>query len=184
MKTGFLDLLPPERIRANVRDHYTRLATVALVLFTLLVIVAAMLLFPSYRFVTDSLHNQRAMLEKQNENNALAEPAVAKRIKDVQAEQIQMLDLKDVPSASATVRSLLDIPYRGVRLSSIAYTAPTDAKKAIVLTVSGTAENRERLQTYQQTLQAATFIASADLPISAYAKDTEIPFAIVVTLAP
>jgi len=57
-----------------------------------------------------------------------------------------------------------------------------DGKK--ILSVSGTAANREALRTYQLALQGAPFTLTAALPVSAYAKDSDIAFTITITLSP
>jgi hypothetical protein len=52
------------------------------------------------------------------------------------------------------------------------------------LSVSGIAVTRGALRAYQLALQSAPFAVAANLPVSAYAKDTDIAFTITVTLTP
>jgi Tfp pilus assembly protein PilN len=52
--------------------------------------------------------------------------------------------------------------------------------------ISGIADTREDLRSYESALSALPFVTNADLPISDYAKASAIPFTITLTgsLAP
>ena len=91
--------------------------------------------------------------------------------------------LADIPSASGIFRTVLAVSRPGITLSGFAYT-PAGDKAPRVLILSGAAATRDALRSYQLALQGASFALSATLPVSAYAKDTDIAFAITVTLAP
>ena len=81
------------------------------------------------------------------------------------------------------MNNVLVIPRPGIVLSGFDY-EPSVGKSAGTLAVSGTATTRDALRNYQLALEGASFARSADLPVSAYAKDTDITFTITVTLTP
>jgi hypothetical protein len=81
------------------------------------------------------------------------------------------------------IRDLLAVAHGGITLSAINYVRGVGADQSM-LTVSGTATTRDALRVYQHALQDARFAQSAELPVSAYAKDSSIPFSIDITLVP
>ena len=81
------------------------------------------------------------------------------------------------------MRAVLAISHPGITLSGFDY-VPGAGKNPGTLAISGTAATRDTLRNYQTALQSAPFAVTANLPVSAYAKDTGIPFSITVTLAP
>ena len=92
--------------------------------------------------------------------------------------------LARAPSASAIARSALAIPRPGIALSGFEYAPRTADARQGTLIVSGIAATRDALRNYQLALERAPFARSASLPVSTYAKDSNIAFAITVTLAP
>ncbi len=67
-------------------------------------------------------------------------------------------------------------------LTNIVYT-PSRGGVHGGIAVSGTAATRDALRQYQLALQNAAGVQSADVPVSAYAQDANIPFTVTVTLA-
>jgi hypothetical protein len=47
--------------------------------------------------------------------------------------------------------------------------------------ITGSAATRTALQSFKEELASLPFVTSADLPISAFAKESDIPFSITVT---
>ncbi len=179
-----LNLLPPERMQHLLRAYHVRLAVVGLLFGTSLIAVAALLLLPAYRFATDSLQAQRVLLESREAAATTAQPDLTERLEALEHNEKLLLALRGVPSASATIRQTLEVPHVGVRVVSISYTPPTEKQTSIALIVSGIATSRDALQAYERAFKAAPFVTSVNLPLSAYAKDTAIPFAITITFAP
>jgi hypothetical protein len=90
------------------------------------------------------------------------------------------------------VRSALAIAHPGITLSGFVYTAATTGgtKQAktvrptpATLAITGVAKTRDALRNYQLALEDAPFALRADLPVSAYAEETDAPFTITITLA-
>jgi|SRR3989344_505444 len=179
-----IDLLPLERQQALSRKYFMRVCVVATVFVTILTVVAGALLVPNYIFLTQSISAKQGQLA--NVDSILSstnESALSEHLETLFGESAQIIALGNAPSASATIRTVLAIPRPGVSLSGFEYSR-ADGKIPGALIVSGIAATRDALRSYQVELSGAPFAAAANLPVSAYAKDTNIAFNITVTLAP
>ncbi len=178
------NLLPPERQRAIFRNYLMRFSVVAAFLTVALVCAAALLLLPTYVFLAKSSVAKKGHLASiESALSAADEASLSARLSALASDATQLSALRDAPSGSAVIRQALAVPHPGVILSGFTYT-PTAPKKPGTLAISGTAATRGALRAYQLALQSTAFATSADVPVSAYAKDTDIAFAITVTLAP
>ncbi|MBI4088592.1 hypothetical protein HY415_00670 [Candidatus Kaiserbacteria bacterium] len=184
MHNELTNLLPLERQGAFLRNYFLRLSVIFALLVSALVFISAVLLLPTYVFLAKSAGTKEAHLT--NIESALSsadEKELSARLTALTRDAAALNALADVPSASGIFRTVLAVPRPGITLSGFAY-APAGDKAPRVLTFSGVAATRDALRSYQLALQGAPFALSATLPVSAYAKDTDIAFAITVTLAP
>ncbi len=178
------NLLPPERERALSRSYSLRFGVVVALLLTALALIAALLALPTYVFLSKSAAAKEAHLA--NIESVLSpadEKALAAHLAALSSDAAILIALGRAPSASATIRAALSVPRPGISLSGFAYT-PAALKNPGKLAVSGVAATRDALRNYQIALSSTPFAASADLPVSAYAKDADIAFTITMTLAP
>ena len=178
------NLLPPERSRLVQRSYFLRLGVVASILGIVLVVVAAVLLLPSYLYLAQAeqvkqehLASVKAALARLNESQLVA------RLGSLTKDTAAIDALGKAPSVSGVVRDALGVSRQGITIANLSYVPPR-GKTLATLTIAGTAKTREALHAYQAALQSAPFAASADLPVSAYAQATDIPFTITVTLSP
>lgn len=184
MYNELTNLLPPERQRALSREYFLRLGVVAVVLLSLLTLTSAVLLLPTYVFLAKSASAKETRLATIESSLSSADgTALSLRLAALSSDAAILTALAGAPSVSAVVRTVLTVSRPGVTLSGFVYT-PAEDKTPGTLTISGTAATRDALRSYQLALQSAPFALSATLPVSAYAKDTNITFAIIVTLAP
>lgn len=184
MRNERTNLVPIERRRAFFRVYLLRLGVVISVLATALTAAAGVLLIPSYVYLvsvertkTDRLANIETTLASGDEAQ------LSERLAALSSDADILFTLRDTPSASATLRSLLGVSRPGIVLAGVSY-VPDDGGKRGTLAVTGTAETRSALRAYQLALQSAPFAHGAELPVSAYAKDSNIPFTVTVTLVP
>jgi hypothetical protein len=176
------NLLPRSSVRGLRRQYFVRLATVALGLGVVGLFVHSVLLFPSYLYTRSETKRLQAELDQLAASaSSLEEKEINARIKSVQDDIAYLGRLDTQPAASAAVRALISVPRAGVTLSGFTYTAPTPASKEAQMTVTGTAATRDSLRLYVDSLKRLSFISKADLPISAYAKESQIPFTITLT---
>lgn len=184
MRNDFTNLLPIERRHALRRDYFLRLAVVTILLITALVLAAGALLVPAYVFLVQSAHAKAARLvtiEAALSSNDDA--GLSTRLATLARNAATLAKLADAPSVSSTLRETLGVAHPDVALTSFIYTSAT-TKTPATLALSGIAATRNALRGYQLALQGASFIRSADLPVSAYAKDTNNVFTITVILTP
>lgn len=179
-----IDLLPLERRRALARDYFLRLGAVALLFAVALVLTAALLLVPTYVFLAKSSGAKQARLASMESTlSSFDDAALSARLSALKSNTSALAALARAPSASATARSTLAISRPGITLSGFEYVPTTGARPGTII-VSGIAATRDALRGYQLALERAPFVRSADLPVSTYAKDRNIPFTITVILTP
>lgn len=184
MNDGLTDLLPYERQSALARDYYLRLATIVMIFAGALVIIATLLLVPTYVYLAMTTRVKEVQLANIQSSLSLSdEKELSARLASLTEQTNFLLALEKASSASATTREALAISRPGIALSGLSYTPAADTKSA-TLVISGTAATRDSLRRYQLALEEASFAEAADLPVSAYAKDSNINFAITVTLSP
>ncbi|MDE2058069.1 MAG: hypothetical protein KGI78_04490, partial [Patescibacteria group bacterium] len=181
--TPRFDLLPPERERALRRSYVRRLFVVAALALAFEAVAACVLLAPTYRYLAGARERETARLAGLTKAVSTAEgSALAKRYDGLEADAAAIEALGATASASAVLRDALAVPRAGVALTSLAYDRG-GGKRPGVLTVGGVAASRDDLRAYELALGGAPGFASADLPVSSFAKDANIPFTITVTLA-
>ncbi len=177
------NLLPPERLHALVSSYYARLAVVGLGLFVVVLLAAAALLSPSYVYLRETLAIKEALLGQSGGEDAGEESLLAARTAALTQRARILTNVVQGRSASSLLREVLAAPRSGVTLVGLNYTSATDNKPGTLL-LSGTALSRDQLRNYQLALMGMPFAASVDLPVNAYAKDTNIPFSMTVALKP
>ncbi len=181
MQPNLTNLLPENRLRALARGYVFRVVVVASVLLTLLGIVHALLLFPSYIYLHQKVRAHTAELADLNARAvATDQGAIEARIGAIEASAKQLTLGAKQPTASGAVRAVLAAPRAGIKITAVTYT-PSPAKGIHRMTLAGVASTRDTLRTYVQTLSALPFIKAAELPISAYAKETAIDFTITLS---
>lgn len=177
-----INLLPSDRVRALARDYYLRLAVVTLWFITALTIGATVLLVPAYLLLTSSEGGKQARLDSLwSSASSVDEAALVARLAVLSADTAILVALAKQPSVSGIIRDALLIPRGGITLSDFSY---VPAEEGGALTITGVASTRNALRGYQLALQSAPFATAVNLPVSAYAKDADIDFAISVTLKP
>ncbi len=176
------NLLPRSAKRALRRQYFVRLVTVALGLGVFVIAVHAALLVPTYLYAHAEAARQQAELDRIAESVSSAEEKEVKnRIASVQSDIEYLGRLSALPTASGAIHAILLVPHGGIRLSGFTYAGPDGTAAAAKMTVSGTASTRDALRQYVDSLSSLPYVSSADLPISAYAKDSAIPFTITLT---
>jgi hypothetical protein len=188
MTNDLTNLLPEERHHTLRREYFWRLMVVAAVLAIALIAAAAILLVPTYLYLSSEVGVREAALTQATAALASSDEAALSARLDALTKNADILEaLGNAPSASAVVRSTLSVSRPGVTLTGFTYTAAAGTEKSptpATLLVSGVSATRDALRNYQIALQGASFVKGADLPVSAFAKDSEIPFTITLTLAP
>lgn len=177
MSVELTNFLPEERLRAQRADYRYRLATLALIGLAVLVVVHGILLIPSYMYVADKNDALRARIASFDANAQTAGAGNAGALAHTQADAGRLSVLAATTPASDLVRAILAVGRPGIVLESFAYSAGNDPR----LVLTGTATTRDALRAYDVALAGLPYVKSADLPLSAFAKDSNIDFSITLT---
>lgn len=184
MNNELTNLLPAERQKKLSRDYIIRMSAVASALVTALVLSATVLLVPTYVFLNGNAAAKKMHLARiESALSSTDEKTLSARLAALSTNATTLIALSNVRSISVIVREMLAVSRPGITLSSFSY-APSTENGSGTLIVSGSSATRDALRSYQLALQGASFALSAVLPISAYAKDSNISFTITVTLSP
>jgi hypothetical protein len=181
MSNLLTNLLPPERIAKMSREYLYRVITVAALAATLIVIANGALLLPSYLYIRGqaALANER-LSALSAERAASGYDDLSSRIEALSNSVDELTSLAAVHTGSEAIRALLALPRTGIALSSFTYEPGEGGDGKMVL--SGTAATRESLRAFDASLSELAFVKSSDLPLSAYAKESDIPFTITLAL--
>jgi len=184
MHKELTNLLPLARQHAVRRDYFVRLAVIMLWFVSALTLAAAVLLIPTYVFLVGSASGKEARLATINATLSSAdESALSARLLALSQNAKTLTTLADVPSVSGIIREMLMIGRPGITISGLQYTPPS-GKNLGAMTISGVAATRDALRKYQLALSSSSLVRTADLPVSAYAKDSDIEFTISIKLVP
>lgn len=181
MSHDVTNFLPPDKRQAFKRGYFLRLGILALFLIAFLVLAHGVLLIPSYLYAKDL----KAQAQTQLSARSLAaleegEEGISARLERLETQAETLATFFRSPTATERFNQVLDVPSAGITLTtlSIDMTGEGEGRMRIV----GRASSREVLREYYLALSSLSFIAQADLPLSAYAKETDIDFAIDVTI--
>lgn len=181
MSLDVINLLPPERKRAFRRGYFLRLATLSVILLAALVVVHGVLLLPSSIYLSVVRDAKERELAAVKESVAADTSVTSIRLAKLKADAKYLTRLADTPTASAAVQAVLLIPRQGVRITSITFAPAVGNAANGVMTISGISATREALRSYNLALSAAPYVSKAELPISSYAAESNIPFTITLT---
>ncbi len=185
MRNDLTNLLPHERRDALSRDYFLRLGVVVVLFATALTLMSMVLLLPTYVLLAKSAGVKKAHLVNiESVFSSADEAALSARLATLSSNAATLAAISDAPFVSAIIRAVLAISHPGITLSGFSYVPATEKSAGNALILSGFSATRGALRNYQLALQEAPFALSAVLPVSAYAKDSDIAFTITVTVAP
>lgn len=167
--------LLPEEYRKKLQTEYRiRLAVIGLIGILALAIISGVFVFPTYLRVTTE--NSISQLQKQALEKQIAIQTGQNSSNDIKSiKQNLSIATLDQRSVIKVISAVVQTQSSSIKLTSFSYTYNP---KASTLMISGIALDRQSLQTFQKKLSAQSIFKSADLPLSDYAKDANIPFSI------
>jgi hypothetical protein len=182
MSHNLINLLGEDRVNALRRDYFLRLAAVAIFLLALLTIIHGIFLFPSYLSLSQKyLVKQTELAEANAKLEDTKQNEVTARLSALKGDATYLARLAKAPSASAVVRAVLLVPHTGIHVSTISYASATKSTGTGKMMITGVAATREALRAFDLALSNLPFVANADLPISAYAQESNINFTVTLT---
>lgn len=180
MEPELTNLLPEERARSLRQLYFLRLTVVSILLLSGVAIVHGVLLLPSYLYVRAQIEERTTALATLTAAlTGSEELEISSRVAALTEDSAYLARLATVPKASTAISAIIALPRPGIRLTGFSF-APKEGEEA-TMTVSGVAATREALRTFEQSLSDEPYISTADLPISAYAKERDIAFTITLT---
>jgi hypothetical protein len=183
MNSELTNLLPIERQKDLRREYFFRMGVVIIVSISLLTLIASVLLIPTYVFLSGDVKAKKEQLENiKSQFSSSDEASLSSRLAALSSDAASLIALSNTKSVGTIIRGILAIPHPGISLLNFSYVTPSGLNSKAV-TISGISATRSSLRNYQLSLQSDPSVLSAVLPVSAYAKDTEIAFTITITLA-
>lgn len=181
MDTELTNLLPLDRMRAFRREYFFRLLTVFVVGCGLLVFAWGFLLLPSYMYLSKTIAAKEATITAlgnafKNADQQAADTELSTLVHNA----AYLNSLSKESSVSAALAAILALPRPGVKVTGFSF-VPPKGSTAGTLSVSGVAASRDALRSYNLALEAVPGVTSADLPVSAYARESNITFTITLT---
>ncbi|OGG81302.1 hypothetical protein A3H77_00770 [Candidatus Kaiserbacteria bacterium RIFCSPLOWO2_02_FULL_56_11] len=175
------NLLPEVNVRAFRRSYFTHLFIVATIMLLVLMGIHSVLLMPTHLLLSSHIETREEQLEFLATSGISEEEATLQERLATLAETAERIGaLRTAPSAVSTVADVLAVDRTRVTLSGLSYGARGGEGPSVTLT--GVANTREDLRRYQLAFQSMPFVAVADLPVSTYAKEAQIPFTITLVL--
>lgn len=187
MNNDLINLLPTERLRMLSRDYIFRVGVTVAILVTIVTLVMAILLIPTFVLLEWGAKAKSSHLASiESSISSVDEAKLSSRLSALSENVAALVALSKTQTVSSVVRDVLTISRPGIVISGFVYAPATTPNKGQTktLAISGSASTRDALRDYQLALQNAPAILSATLPVSAYAKDSDIPFTITLTLSP
>lgn len=176
MSHDVTNFLPSDKLRAFRRGYFLRVGTLAVFLLVFLVVTHGVLLIPAYLYAQDLKSQAEAQLSARS-LEALGEEheGITGRIELLETAAKTLIAFLAPTTATERFESILALPTLGITLSSLS----VDQNR---MRITGSAVSREALREYHLALSALPFVAQADLPLSSYAKETDIVFAIDISI--
>lgn len=176
------NLLPRSGQRALRRGYFLRLINITVWLAVIALCIHGILLAPAYLYARAEVKREQTELNRISSSSSTAEErSIQTHIASVKGDITYLGRLATLPTASGAIRAVLQVPHSGIQITGFTYTAPSGTSHTAQMSVTGTANTRDGLRQYAQALGQLSYVSNADLPISAYAKDSDIPFTITLT---
>lgn len=171
-----LNLLPEQKRKIIKQEYFLRFFTVFSVFMIAIVVTCIILLLPSY-YVTirneTLLKNDVKALDKPVDEGEVTLKRQAKEA-DAYVEILSKSGPKHDPSFYFD--RVFSLKNSGIRIDSFSYN-----EKSIY--VRGISSSREDLITFSDFIKADDFFKSVDLPISSFAKNQDISFALTIGIS-
>ncbi len=175
-----MNLLPDARKKVLMHLYALRLGVVAAYMLTGVLISTVVLMVPAYLYFHQAVEQRSQELAGLGQELAgVEEQQVSARVKTLNANAVYLTQGASKTSVSAVVRALTAVPHPNVRIHGISFSQGAPGKPSTVM-LSGSAATREALRTYVSSLKALSYVTTVDLPINAYAKETDIEFSLTL----
>jgi len=172
-------LLPEKAVNKARREYSLRRIFVSMILLSVLFIFSGVATLPSFIFALEKKNAALFTLSSLDDR-----PDVDNTDLEAWAEQIKTKLTATLPNDSPDqpytyFQKILAKKTSGVTLTGFVWTRQNNGNKSIRL--NGVAKTRQDLLSFQSSLSESGDWAQADLPVSAIARELDIPFEITLT---
>lgn len=173
-----MNLLPTARIKILTRLYAVRVGVVSAAMLSLVLVMHSTFMVPTLVEVQSVVRARERAVATLNEYLARSEDKQVRERATQITERAGRLALGvRTHTTSSVLRQTLAVPHAGVRIAGVSFTPGVSAKMVLV----GVASSREALRAYVAALGTLPYVSNVDLPITAYAKETNIEYTITLT---
>ena len=173
-----MNLLPDTRKQRLTRFYFVRVGVVCALMLAGVFFIHATLMVPTYlHFAQNAADSTVALSELTGRLADSKEQEIGSRMASLSERTSYLATATHGATASGALRAFVAMPHKGVHITSFAFIEGKEAR----LTITGVAASRETLRAYAGALATLPYVSGVDLPISAYAKESDIPFTVTVT---
>jgi heme exporter protein D len=176
-------LLPEKEIRALKKEYRIRFFVVLLFFVSFAVFVGIVSLIPSYVF--SYMQEKQALNDLQSLQDSRRErgtDAIMKDLSDTQQLVNKLKNRHDPIVFSQVIAEIIERKSSQVALNSFQINQSSTASSTLDVSIQGTAQTRDSLLAFRESLEQNPFISKIDLPISDLAKSRDISFALKLTI--
>ncbi len=174
-----INLIPPAAKKAIIRDYWLRVTAVALFALSVVLFALAALLVPAYVLISSQLTSLEAAAASQSADVSVFKD-VEVEVKEAN-EVARMLQFEKTTLQNfALINTFETIAPRSITIDGVLIARNREVFS--VLTVTGVAADRSALVAFRDAVVADERFQSAELPLSNFAENKDIPFSINIEL--
>lgn len=174
-----INLIPNEEKKKKVQDFYFRLAVVFLAILGFSMVIASVMILPSYflSLVKKNLIGTKLEIQK-NEPIPLLDQRILTTVSDLENKLtlIENIRKNKYIVSEQVIQEVLSKKMSDIKITEITY--DNVALKGKSINVSGTAPNRERLLLFRKAFEEDSTFKEVNLPISNFIKGSNIRFSL------
>jgi hypothetical protein len=177
-----INLIPIKDRKEATKDFYFRFFTLFFVALSFSVLIASIVLLPSYFFslVKKSSANTKLEMQKKEPVPLLDQETllIIENLKN-KLNLIEKAELDKFYVSQKVISEILFKKMPDIKINSISY--EKDPKENKLIKINGLAPNRERLLLFRQILEEDSAFSKVNLPISNFVKGSNIEFYLELT---
>ena len=176
-----MNLLPEMRKDSLRRMYLMRFLVVSVLVLFGVLIIQVVGMVPSYVYVEQQQVMYETELAGLGEKLAGAEEqGIQERVSTLEARALALQEGAKGSTASSVFRAVVAVPHAVIKIERLSFTRGK-GEVTPSLAIAGVAASRSTLSSYATALSHLPYVSNVDLPISAFAKETEIPFSLTLT---
>ncbi|MFZ2522989.1 MAG: hypothetical protein WAW92_01225 [Minisyncoccia bacterium] len=175
--------LLPDSLKSDVKKEYNlRRLIVALFFVFSLEVTFVVFIFPSWIISNIKLDDNKARVEEIDKNKDDSDSNMVRPIIKSINNELGIIDKSlDYVEVSPVFNAILDKKTNSIKITQFSYTST--GSTTATATLRGISATRESLVNFKKNLDTIDSLKSVDLPISNYAKDRDIDFAMNIIIS-